>query len=781
MTDPIFRDMRQQFTPPPELVDRLRGRLAADDAAASGDGAPTAHAVPGRSPGLNQHQAANQHQAKRRARRAAGRGAGPAHRADFARPPRRVSVPLLSGAALAVLVLAGTVVYATVKGPRLTAEPLPAPTAQAEDLVSSPADYAAVYAALEGVWQSGDLQGYGFLAKAESGGMPAAESGDSAAQGQAELAYTDDSSAYTGTNVQVAGIDEGDLVKTDGEHIFVASLSNLPSDPYSDPYSDSDSDSYSYSDSYSAELADISVVKPDGEGTRVVARIDVASQFGDGQALKPPNSLVIADLMLFNDVLAVVAHHNQATIADPAEDPAEDPAQDPAPGANLSPEEQLKLLYDGPTIFKTAVLLYDVSNAEQPRLLTKLEQDGSYRTSRLLDGKLHVISDHWIQDRDSTDPDDPATFAPSIAADGDSQVIAPADLVIWDPPTGTEYVVISAIDLASQQRVAQKAILGGVDTLYMSFDNIYLAHTRWQDQPNLLGRLGLALEGYLATDADSSAAQAVFTDLIRVRLAGSDFEVAAQGSVPGTLVDQFAMDEHESNLRVATTVWPTDSSEAVSSLHVLGPDLAVIGQIEELMRDESIQSVRFDGEVGYVVTFRQTDPLFTIDLADPANPKVMSALKIEGFSAYLHPWGEDRLIGIGYAGDADGLTDGMQLVLFDVSDPFDVSVAASLAVPYDDADALWDHRGFLADPTNSLIGFQVRDWGMPTGTPGQAFAFFSVSGDGFEQRFSVALPDDWYATRGLRVGSDFYVISSSGLRVLDGDSFAQLAELDLAS
>jgi hypothetical protein len=198
------------------------------------------------------------------------------------------------------------------------------------------------------------------------------------------------------------------------------------------------------------------------------------------------------------------------------------------------------------------------------------------------------------------------------------------------------------------------------------------------------------------------------------------------------------------------------------------------------------------------VTFRQTDPLFAVDLADPANPKVASELKITGFSSYLHPWGQGELVGLGYAGDEQGLTSGLKLAVFDVSDPYDVTVKDSLPVDYDEAPALWDHRAVLTDPSRETIGFAAQSWawaqsGAIAGDR-LTFDFLVYHHDpetGFELRGSLRhFEIDWSDKnawtrqadgdlRGLRLGDAFYVCDSGAVTVWDFDSLAQLTTVDL--
>jgi hypothetical protein len=189
---------------------------------------------------------------------------------------------------------------------------------------------------------------------------------------------------------------------------------------------------------------------------------------------------------------------------------------------------------------------------------------------------------------------------------------------------------------------------------------------------------------------------------------GTAATYVASGQVEGRLLNQFAMSEYNGDLRVATTTDDTgefgDQSE--STVFVLRPDgdeLRQISSIGGLGTDEQIYAVRFIGDLGYVVTFRQIDPLYVIDLRDPANPVLAGELKIPGYSAYLHPVGEGLLLGVGQDATEQGRTTGTQLSLFDVSDPTDPQRISTLPIGgYSEVE--WDHKAFLFwEPDGTIV------------------------------------------------------------------------------
>jgi hypothetical protein len=185
--------------------------------------------------------------------------------------------------------------------------------------------------------------------------------------------------------------------------------------------------------------------------------------------------------------------------------------------------------------------------------------------------------------------------------------------------------------------------------------------------------------------------------------------------VPGHLLNQFSMSEHEGNLRVATTEgapWGgTEQSESlVTVLAPQGEQLAEIGQVGDLGKGEQIYSVRYAGDVAYVVTFRQTDPFYTVDLSDPAAPRVVGELKIPGYSAYLHPIGDNLVIGVGQDASDEGRVQGTKVSLFDVTDLAAPVELATWSLADSNSVAEWDHHAFLYWPATKQLVLPVNQW-----------------------------------------------------------------------
>jgi uncharacterized secreted protein with C-terminal beta-propeller domain len=198
------------------------------------------------------------------------------------------------------------------------------------------------------------------------------------------------------------------------------------------------------------------------------------------------------------------------------------------------------------------------------------------------------------------------------------------------------------------------------------------------------------------------------TAIYKIELDGMDIDYVERGSVPGMLLDQFSMDEYEGYLRVATTTgdsWGGSLSESLNHLYVLDDKLEIVGSVEDLAEGERIYSSRFMDDRAYMVTFRQVDPLFVIDLSEPENPKVLGELKITGYSEYLHPYDEDHVIGIGKEASEEGRFEGVKVSLFDVSDVGNPVEVAKIEIGDrgTDSDALYDHKAVLFDKGKNLL------------------------------------------------------------------------------
>ena len=211
--------------------------------------------------------------------------------------------------------------------------------------------------------------------------------------------------------------------------------------------------------------------------------------------------------------------------------------------------------------------------------------------------------------------------------------------------------------------------------MYVSLDNIYVTYPTWSESGD-------------------------YTSIYRVSVNKDALAFETKGSVPGYILNQYSMDEYNGNFRLATTSQKQQSS---SNVYVLNMNLTVVGKLENLAVTETIYSARFMGNKAYLVTFRQTDPFFVLDLSNPADPKVAGELKIPGYSSYLHMYDENHVIGLGMENNT------VKLSLFDVTNVNNPTEIAKYIVQgdYTSSDALYEPKAFLFDKAKELLVIPV--------------------------------------------------------------------------
>jgi hypothetical protein len=334
------------------------------------------------------------------------------------------------------------------------------------------------------------------------------------------------------------------------------------------------------------------------------------------------------------------------------------------------------------------------------------------------------------------------------------------------PPvfSGTSMLSVHTFDLgaAALDDGDPVSVVADGDTVYGTPTSLYVANDqRWR------------LDLWRGRDNRRTPEQ---TEIYRFDLAGAGRPVySAAGTVPGWLVNQYALSEWDGNLRVASTV-DSKQRSAVRVLQRQGDELKQIGVVDGLGKGERIYSVRFIGPRGYVVTFKQTDPLYSVDLSNPAKPAVTGELKITGYSAHLQPAGDGRLIGIGQEANGQGVTQGTQISLFDVSDPAAPRRLAQHHLPGSQSEAEWDPHALLWWPGTRTLVVPILSYGdAATGLANAAMAL-RVEDGGIEQVGMLAQPrndrsiDQGWAPgirRSLVIGETLWTMSEYGLMASD--------------
>jgi hypothetical protein len=371
--------------------------------------------------------------------------------------------------------------------------------------------------------------------------------------------------------------------------------------------------------------------------------------------------------------------------------------------------------------------------------------------------------------------------------------------------SGANLLTVLTFDLASGALGSGNgvAVVADGDTVYGTSSSLYVASDqRWQIAPQAGGAGGAVQSGAVQSGASASQPR---TEIYRFDISQpGPPRFAGGGSVPGYLLDQYAMSEWQGHLRIATTTgtsWaiadgaPAGAQASSSAVYVLttrGPVMRTVGKVTGLGPGERIYAVRFMGPVGYVVTFRQTDPLYTLDLRDPAQPRVRGSLALTGYSAYLHPASDVRLIGIGRQADAVGHVGGTQVSLFDVSDLATPARLATYALAGAISGAEFDPHAFLYWPSSHLVVVPIQMTGAPVSSdpsqssPGaQSGALvLRIDATGITEAGFLSQPDPGYSgnaygsgqiERSLVIGQTLWTVSEAGAMANDLTTLRQLA------
>jgi inhibitor of cysteine peptidase len=451
---------------------------------------------------------------------------------------------------------------------------------------------------------------------------------------------------YSATNIQVAGVDEADIVKTDGQYIYVVS----------------------------------------GNKTIIV------------RAYPPEQAQVLSEIEVTGTVIGIFINGDRLVVF------GDETPYYPYYDIRLGPAGETYMpsiaYYASP---KTFIKVYDISDRENPRLQRELSADGQYLSSRMIGDYAYVVINEPVYGQDNK------VDLPRIYSSGNETEIPATDIYYSDVPDYYyTYTTIMAINTQNdnQEPTYETILLGASSNLYVSLNNIYLTFPVWE------GNVG-----------DGQG-----TSIYRIQIAGDNITYVANGEVPGMVLNQFSMDEYDGYFRVATTTYYGGTQ---NNVYVLNMSLNITGSLTNLAPGERIYSARFMGDRCYLVTFRQVDPLFVIDLKDPYYPEVLGYLKVTGYSDYLHPYDETHIIGIGKeTTDAGEFAwyQGVKISLFDVSDvnrPVEIS-KLEIGDRGSDSPVLWDHKALLFDKSRNLLVMpilvaEVDQSEYPEGVPSWAY------------------------------------------------------------
>jgi len=549
------------------------------------------------------------------------------------------------------------------------------------------------------------------------GAVPATAEGDTAASGDAAASPT----SPTGNNVQEAGVDEPDVAKVVGGVVYAVAQGRLQ------------------------------VVRA-GAAPEPTASLPLGDQAYGGE------------LLVQDDRLLVVL-----------------------PGWGDGPADSS---WPTGTDGTTTLVLVDVTDPSAPAVLERLEVTGRYLSARSSDGAVRLVtaSAPWLPGVPPVEPYGPeqervalrdnvaaaqgisldavlpqmvrTTAAGQVLSDG--AAVDCQDVRHAGTPRGASTLLVTTLDLtrglAPQDTTA---VTTDGDLVYASTDRLYVATSRW----------GTSLPFDASEEVTTELHAFDTTSPTTTRYAGS-------GSVDGYVLGRWALSSYDGHLRVATTSsppWggPGQDQASASQVVVLAEQaagLVEVGRVDGLGVGERIFAVRYFGDLATVVTFRQTDPLYVLDLADPAAPRLLGELKVPGFSTYLHPFGEDRLLGVGMDADDQGQVTGFQVSLFDLSDRTRPVQLDRLSLGQGHSPAGQDSRAFGFDAARGVALLPWSAW-TPTSSTSGALGVRVTAAGTLEQAglLEVVAPVD----RVLHDGEHVYAVGQDGVVAATADSFRQ--------
>lgn len=329
--------------------------------------------------------------------------------------------------------------------------------------------------------------------------------------------------------------------------------------------------------------------------------------------------------------------------------------------------------YD-PSSSETVLVVYDISDRSSPKETRRVSQDGRMISTRMNGSVIYTVTTYTVYSEDVEEK-----YMPSV----NGELIGCDCVYIYDDKS-TVYTLLTAFDTAkNDDEVSKVTVLGeGVD-VYCTNDTLYVGGNSY----------------------DSEIEK---TNIFAFSLDGTNIAYKASGVVKGCFLNQFSIDEHNDCLRIATTYYDYKKDKDVSNVYIMDKELNLIGKLEDIADDEQVKAVRFMGDTGYVVTFRNTDPLFTLDLSDPTKPAILGEVKLPGYSTYLHPIGNGYMVGIGYDGDEENANlDTVKVSVFDVRDPKNPKESDTFVIKDVQTEVNNDPKAFICNEAKGYIGFPV--------------------------------------------------------------------------
>ena len=468
-----------------------------------------------------------------------------------------------------------------------------------------------------------------------------------------------------------------------------------------------------------------------------------------------------------------------------------------------------------PQTSQTRAFIFDMSDHANPKSVRNLAIDGDYLDSRRIGDELYFVArtypryymmgsnvkNAFLMKTTEMLP----TIIDTKKGKTATRTMSVTDVSYLPDFVEPDYVVVASLNLQNPDKaLTTKAYLGAGELVYSSLNNLYLSASKYN---------------FDNSTADAIPQDIVSTQIYKFNIDKGAVNFAAVGQVPGTALNRFSMDEHGDYFRIATTTqnWANGTNTSTNALFVLDKTMQTVGELEDLAKGERIYSTRFMGNRCYIVTFKQVDPLFAIDLSVPEKPFVAGELKIPGYSEYLHPYDENHLIGFGHDattynygyGDVS-IPLGLKMALFDVSDMNSPKELYSVKIGDKGTNTplTYDAKALYWDAEKKLFGFPVDLHELPKGSDSAnpsvygnsvwqgAYIYEVTPEKGFNMKAKLSqIPADvspvkyeygsyWdfdatnlFVDRILRIENNLYTLSNNQLNIYDLENFYKIESL----
>ena len=411
----------------------------------------------------------------------------------------------------------------------------------------------------------------------------------------------------------------------------------------------------------------------------------------------------------------------------------------------------------------TQIQVYSIVDRKNPEFEGRLIQDGYYNTSRKIGDVVYLFTQYnmtsdvtsYVEKKhgveDLKEGNGVSSLAEAVIPKVNGEKVAASEIYLPES-SGESGILVSSLDVNKPDKVLDsKLVISGYAQTYISKDALYLYEE----------------------DYDG----AMITNIAKFALDEGRISGVAAAAVSGYVRDTFAINASDGYLRVLTTDYSTE--DEVNALYILDENMKLTGQLTGIAPGEEIYAARFMGNTGYFVTYRNTDPLFTVDLSDPAKPEIIGELKVTGFSEYLHFWDDTHLLGIGYESDENtGNIENIKLSMFNIENPGEVTEEAKLVLKdVDYSEALYDYKSVIISKDKNLIGLVCEDYsGSRTK---QTYQIYSYENGTFKKQAEISDINgvNYENVRGMYSGNVFYLWINDNITSYDmTDGFKKIKE-----